>query len=145
MDLEITLKETITVRPSELQAANIQTIELSGLDRISPAMLYTIFFFKSQLKNDGENPIELERAKRALQRVLVSWYPAAGRFKFNETTGKLEIDCNNKGVTMITAVTQSKLEELGCLHEYKPCYEKLVPKLSQSSDVSENPLVLVQV
>lgn len=63
MDLELTLKETITVRPYELQAANTQTIELSGLDRISPAMLYTVFFYKSRLKNDGESPVSSRERK----------------------------------------------------------------------------------
>lgn len=145
MDLKLTLKETISVRPYE--QSNRQTIELSGLDRISPAILYTVFFYRSQLKNElsSEADGHVERAKRALEKVLVSWFPAAGRFKFNEATGKLEIDCNDKGVTMITTVTDSKLDELGCLHEYKTCYETLVPKLPEVNDISENPLVVVQV
>ncbi|XP_031263715.1 brassinosteroid-related acyltransferase 1-like [Pistacia vera] len=140
MDLQITLKETVTVRPCE--QSNTQTIDLSGLDRMSPAILYMIFFFKSQLKKEIDH---VERAKKALQKVLSQWYPAAGRFKFHGTTGKLEIDCNDEGVAMVTALTKSRLEELGCLHEYKPCYEKLVPKLPEANDISENPLVVVQM
>ncbi|TXG57103.1 hypothetical protein EZV62_018416 [Acer yangbiense] len=142
MDINLTLKETITLKPC--QQSDRKTVELSGLDRVSPAILYTIFFYKSQqLKNEAENHVE--RAKRSLQKVLISWYPAAGRFKFNETTGKLEIDCNDEGVIFTSAVTGSKLEELACLHEYKPCYEKLVPKLPQANHISENPLVVVQI
>ncbi|KAK0574505.1 hypothetical protein LWI29_024700 [Acer saccharum] len=142
MDINLTLKETITLKPC--QQSDRKTVKLSGLDRVSPAILYTIFFYKSQqLKKEAENHVE--RAKRSLQKVLISWYPAAGRFKFNETTGKLEIDCNDEGVIFVSAVTGSKLEELACLHEYKPCYEKLVPKLPQANHISENPLVVVQV
>ncbi|KAI9169578.1 hypothetical protein LWI28_014315 [Acer negundo] len=142
MDMNLTLKETITLKPC--QQSDRKTVELSGLDRVSPAILYTIFFYKSQqLKNEAENHVE--RAKKSLQKVLISWYPAAGRFKFNETTGKLEIDCNDEGVIFVSAVTGSKLEELACLHEYKPCYEKLVPKLPQANHISENPLVVVQI
>ncbi|KAL5760818.1 hypothetical protein ACOSQ2_019656 [Xanthoceras sorbifolium] len=146
MDLiKLTLKVTVTVKPCE--QSNRKTVELSGLDRISPAILYTVFFYKSQMKKELSSEAEnhVERAKRSLQKVLVSWYPAAGRFKFNETTGKLEIDCNDEGVIFVTAVTDLKLEELGCLHEYKPCYEKLVPKLPEANDISENPLVVVQI
>ncbi|KAK7843856.1 brassinosteroid-related acyltransferase 1 [Quercus suber] len=141
MDLNVFLKETVCLRPSE--QSQRQTIELSGLDRISPAILYAVFFYKCNLNSEAENSIE--RAKRALQKVLVSWNPAAGRFRISDATGKLEIDCNDEGVTMITAVCDSKLEELGKLHEYKPCYEKPVPQLSDADDISKNPLVLVQI
>jgi hypothetical protein len=46
---------------------------------------------------------------------------------------------------MITAASDSRLEELGTLHEYKTCYEKLVPQLSEADDISKNPLFVVQV
>ncbi|KAA8529841.1 hypothetical protein F0562_034390 [Nyssa sinensis] len=142
MELKVSLEETI--RP--LERSEKQTIELSGLDRISPTILYTIFFYKSQFNNETSSDEDVvERAKRALHKVLVTWFPAAGRFRINEVTGKLEIDCNNEGVTMIAAATDSKLEELGRLHEYKPCYEKLVPQLPEVEDISKNPLVVVQI
>lgn len=149
------MKETVTVRPCDHEQLNNRqsTIELSGLDRISPSILYTIFFYKSKPKHQSssssssssqaENHVEM--AKRALKKVLASWYPAAGRFKYNRTTGKLEIDCNNEGVFVVTAVSDSTMENLGLLSEYKPCYEKLIPKLPEGNDISQNPLVLVQV
>ena len=150
-DLHVLLKETISANPlcdEPESKRSSKTIELSGLDRISPAMLYTVFFYKS---NPGSESIastadnNIERAKRALRRVLISWFPAAGRLGINQETGKLEIDCNNEGVAVITAETRSKLEELGELHEYKPCYETLVPNLPDSGSISNNPLVVVQV
>lgn len=146
MELIVSLKESSTLRPCD-QLSKRQTIELSGLDRISPAILYIIFFYKPQLSHESSCSEEdvVERSKRALQKVLVSWFPAAGRLRINEGTGKLEIDCNNGGVTMTIAATDSKLEELGRLHEYKAYYEKLVPQLPEAADVSENPLVAVQV
>ncbi|CAK9174785.1 unnamed protein product [Ilex paraguariensis] len=126
---------------------NRQTIELSGLDRLSPAILYTIFFYEYHFSTESysEAEVVVERAKKALEKVLISWFPTAGRFRINKTTGKLEIDCNNEGVTMITAATNSKLEELGRLNEYKPCYEKLVSQLPKADDISKIPLVVVQI
>ncbi|XP_042482121.1 brassinosteroid-related acyltransferase 1-like [Macadamia integrifolia] len=145
MDLKISLKESIILKPC--QQSNTKTIQLSGLDRISPAIFYTIFFYNAPLTDDkplkGED--QVERIKDGLERVLVSWFPAAGRFRINKDTGKLEIDCNDEGVTFISALTDSKLEALGKLHEYKPCYEKLVPQLPVVEDISENPLVVVQI
>ncbi|KAJ4960659.1 hypothetical protein NE237_020569 [Protea cynaroides] len=129
------------------QQSKKQTIQLSGLDRISPAILYTIFFYNAPPTDhkllEGEDHIE--RMKKALEKLLVLWFPAAGRFRINEGTGKLEIDCNDEGVTFFTAVTDSKFEDLGRLHEYKACYEELVPQLIASADISENPLVVVQI
>ncbi|KAF5939376.1 hypothetical protein HYC85_023635 [Camellia sinensis] len=146
-ELKITLEETISIRPSKQPER--QTIQLSGLDRISPAILYTIFFYKSQFNNEKTSSSSsddvVDRAKTALQKVLISWFPTAGRLRINAETEKLEIDCNNQGVTAITAKTGSKLEELGRLCEYKPCYEKLVPQLPDAEDISKNPLVVVQI
>ncbi|EOY01321.1 hypothetical protein QUC31_013850 [Theobroma cacao] len=145
MELKLCIKENIILKP--FKQFKRQTIELSGLDRISPSILYTVFFYNSQLINESfmqdEDPVE--RAKTALQKVLIPWYPAAGRFRINEASGKLEIDCNNEGVILITAVTDSKLEELGRLHEYKSCYENLVPKCPEATDISENPIAVVQI
>lgn len=145
MELRVSIIKSLTVRSCE--ETKEQVIELSGLDRISPAILYTVFFYKSscaeQQLSDGND--HFERAKMALEKVLISWFPAAGRLRINEATGKLEIECNGKGVTMITAVTDSKLEELGYLNEYKACYEKLVPLIPSSMAISENPIVVIQV
>ncbi|KAF8398901.1 hypothetical protein HHK36_014765 [Tetracentron sinense] len=145
MELKVFLKDSITLKPCE--QSKRQTIELSGLDRISPAILYTVFFYKAPLTDEtsSEEDYHVERAKRSLEKVLVPWFPAAGRFRIDEGTGKLEIDCNDEGVTMITAVTDSKFEELGRLHEYKACYENLVPQIPAAADISENPLVVVQI
>ncbi|XP_010271198.1 PREDICTED: brassinosteroid-related acyltransferase 1-like [Nelumbo nucifera] len=145
MELNVCLKESMILKPC--QQSKRQTIQLSGLDRISPAILYTLFFYNAPLtdQTSSEEDDHVERAKKALEKVLVSWFPAAGRFRINEDTGKLEIDCNDEGVTLITAATDFKLEKLGKLHEYKACYEKLVPKLPAEGDISENPLVVVQM
>ncbi|KAH7516235.1 hypothetical protein FEM48_Zijuj10G0113700 [Ziziphus jujuba var. spinosa] len=115
---------------------------------MSPAMFYTVFFYKSnnlETKSSFSKAedIVVERAKRALQKVLVSWYPAAGRFRIKEETGKLEILCNDEGVTLVTAETPAKLEELGELRNYKPCYEKLVPQLPVAENISDNPLIVI--
>ncbi|PON46288.1 Transferase [Trema orientale] len=96
--------------------------------------------------DDDDDDDAVERVKRGLERVLVTWFPAAGRLRINEGTGKLEIDCNNEGALLTIAETFSKLEELGNLHEYKTCYEELVPQLPQNSEnISHNPLVAVQI
>ncbi|XP_062109820.1 brassinosteroid-related acyltransferase 1-like [Humulus lupulus] len=164
MDLKVFIKETTCLKPSKLSddqySERSQTIELSGLDRISPAILNTVFFFKNTKEesvdvdddDDGDDDDDdgddvVERVIRGLQRVLVTWFPAAGRLGIHEKTGKLEIKCNDEGVLLVIADTFSKLEEFGNkLHEYKTCYEKLVPQLPQNpAHISDNPLVALQI
>ncbi|KAE8716672.1 putative receptor protein kinase TMK1-like [Hibiscus syriacus] len=144
MEIKQSVQEKIVLKP--LKPFKRQTIQLSGFDRISPAILYSVLFYEvgdqSFIKEEDD---PFGRAKEALAKVLVPWYPVAGRFRINEGSGKLEIDCNNQGVLLVTAVTDSKLEELGRLHEYKACYENLVPKLPFTTDIAENPIAVAQI
>lgn len=130
------------------QATKREIISLSGMDRVSPAMLYTVFFYKASVEQHmGDGSVE--KVRKALEKVFVSWYPAAGRFRINEETGKLEIDCNGAGAVLIEARTDVTLEDLGVLWNYEPFYEKLVPQTCSSSssaeDLSLKPLVVAQV
>lgn len=130
------------------QATKREILSLSGMDRVSPAMLYTVFFYRASVEQhmvDGS----VEKVRKALEKVFVSWYPAAGRFRINEETGKLEIDCNGAGAVLIEARTDVTMGDLGVLWNYKPFYEKLVPQTCSSSssaeDLSLKPLVVAQI
>lgn len=143
---EVSVIQSMTVQPEK--ATKREIISLSGLDRVSPAMLYTVFFYRAseqQQISDGS----VETVRKALEKVFMSWYPAAGRFCINEETGKLEIDCNGAGAVLLEARTDVTLDDLGILWNYKPFYEKLVPGACSSSsspeDLSLKPVVVAQV
>lgn len=142
----VSVIQSRTVQPE--QATKREIISLSGLDRVSPAMVYTVFFYRASEKQQiGVGSVETVR--KALEKVFVSWYPAAGRFGINEETGKLELDCNGAGAVLLEARSDVTLEDLGVLWDYKPFYEKLVPQACSSSsspdDLSLKPLVVAQV
>ncbi|KAE8705404.1 Leucine-rich repeat protein kinase family protein [Hibiscus syriacus] len=71
-------------------------------------VLYTVFFYEAGESKEGDDPFG--RAKEALEKVLIPWYPVAGR-----------------------------------LNEYKPCYENLVPKLPDTTDLAETPIAVAQI
>ncbi|KAF4397226.1 hypothetical protein G4B88_009072 [Cannabis sativa] len=153
MEFEVFIKKTTFVKPSSKLSSSPQTIELSGLDRISPAILNTLFFYKNNSKSEkdeeSDDGDDVERVViRGLERVLVSWFPAAGRLRINEKKGnKLEINCNDEGVLLVIAHTSSKLQDFGDhqLHQYNPSYEKLVPHFPHNPPkISQNPLVALQ-
>ncbi|KAL0922053.1 hypothetical protein M5K25_006013 [Dendrobium thyrsiflorum] len=100
-------------------------IWLSNLDLFAPPLHSRIVYF---FRNSSSNPFPSPAAsiKASLARVLVSYYPFAGRFA-NSTQGRLEIRCTGEGVLFFEAVSDLTLDELGV---YKPCPENcrlLVP------------------
>lgn len=139
---KVTLGEEVLVKPRRRTARNV--LELSGIDRISPAIFCTIFFYRAP---EWVTAVEEHREKlqESLEKALVSWYSAAGRLRLNGASGKLEIDCNGEGVTMREATTDAKLEDLGDLHEHKGFYDKLVHRIPDNGDLSQSPLVTIQV
>ncbi|KAL0382001.1 UNVERIFIED_CONTAM: hypothetical protein Scaly_0487400 [Sesamum calycinum] len=57
--------------------------------------------------------IVVKRLKLALERVLVPYDFMAGRFKLNQQSGRLEIDCNSAGAGFVVASSEYSLDELG--------------------------------
>ncbi|XP_058761194.1 alcohol acyltransferase 9-like [Vicia villosa] len=94
---------TITPRTSTPN----HSLSLTNLDdamymRISP---YYLCFFKKSL--------EMDSLKSSLSRVLVDYYPLAGRLrKSTEDENKLVIDCNGEGVLFVEASMDITIEEL---------------------------------
>ncbi|XP_031493266.1 brassinosteroid-related acyltransferase 1-like [Nymphaea colorata] len=139
---KVTLGDEVIVKPCRDTTRNV--LELSGIDRISPAIFCTLFFYRAS-KSESTVEEHREKLQESLEKVLVSWYSAAGRLRLNGASGKLEIDCNGEGVTMRAATTDAKLEDLGNLHEHNDFCNKLVHQISDNEDLSQSPLVAVQV
>lgn len=83
------------------------SLYLTNLDdamymRISP---YYLCFFKKSL--------EMDSLKSSLSRVLVDYYPFAGRLRTTtEDENKLVIDCNGEGALFVEASMDITIEEL---------------------------------
>lgn len=135
----IYLKESTLVAP----AAETPSLSLrsSNLDLVMASThMASVYFYRNNGKVDF---FDAPALRTALSLVLVHFYPLAGRLRMGED-GRLEIDCNAKGVLFVAAESDAKLDDLG---DFAPSTElrRLVPTVDYSQGVSEYPLSVVQV
>lgn len=95
----------ITITPSAPTPKH--SLYLSNLDDqmfIRMSVSYVYVFQKS---------VKLDIMKSSLSRVLVDYYPLAGRLRTStEDENKLEVDCNGEGVLFSEALMDTTVEEL---------------------------------
>ncbi|CAO2816887.1 unnamed protein product [Amaranthus hypochondriacus] len=124
-------------------------MKLSNLDRQCPTLMYLVFFYNPCHYNNFSNDSIFSKLKGSLEETLSTWYPAAGRLWKNPNNGdKLDLWCNNGGVVMVEAFTQTRFSELGNLSQYNYFFENLVYKPTCNNgnyDISEMPLLVAQV
>ncbi|KAF5188284.1 Hydroxycinnamoyl-CoA shikimate/quinate hydroxycinnamoyltransferase, partial [Thalictrum thalictroides] len=91
--------------------------------------------------NGSSNFFDANVLKKALGRVLVPFYPIAGRLKKNNK-GRIEFDCNDEGAIFVEAETDSVLDDLGDFVVSKQI-NQLLPFVDNTKD--SYPLLSVQV
>nr|XP_043611354.1 benzyl alcohol O-benzoyltransferase-like [Erigeron canadensis] len=102
-----------------------------------------IHFYRGDPKMENKNPASVIR--EALAKVLVFYYPFAGRLKEGPAR-KLMVDCNGQGVLFIEAEADVTLKQFGdALQPPFPFMEELLYDVPGSSDVLASPLLLIQV
>ncbi|KAL8214429.1 hypothetical protein R6Q57_003878 [Mikania cordata] len=102
-----------------------------------------INIYRGDSKMRNKNPATIIRD--ALAKVLVFYYPFAGRLK--EGPGrKLMVDCSGEGVLFIEAEADVTLMQFrDALHSPFPCLEELLYDVPGSSGILDSPLLLIQV
>nr|KYP36242.1 Anthranilate N-benzoyltransferase protein 1 [Cajanus cajan] len=98
----------------------------------------TIYIYKA--KHSGDI---IETMKNSLSKILVPYYPIAGRLRLTES-GRMEVDCNAKGVTLIEAETTNTF---GDYKDFSPSEstKELVPEVDYTQPMQELPLLLLQL
>ncbi|XP_057871322.2 shikimate O-hydroxycinnamoyltransferase [Cryptomeria japonica] len=137
--MNITVKSSSMVQPAlptpqrDLWNSNVDLV----VPRIHTASVY---FYRPTGSPDF---FSIEILKEALSKVLVPFYPMAGRLK-RDPDGRIEINCNGQGVLLVEAVTDSVIDDFG---DFAPTMElnQLVPKVHYTEDISAYPLLVLQV
>jgi len=141
---------TITRQPPLLVAPDRptprQSLYLSNIDD-QPGTRYHIpklLFYRggSSKKKIGEDPVNV--IKEALAKVLVHYYPFAGRLRDAEN-GKLTVDCTGEGVLFVEADADISLEEFGDLYPPIPRGDDFINNVPGSEKITDSPLLLIQV
>ncbi|KAL9325952.1 hypothetical protein ACSQ67_006597 [Phaseolus vulgaris] len=139
----VTVKACCTVRPME--ATWCGRVALSEWDQTGKVThVPMIYFYRLPQNFLSQDNIIASTLKDSLSRVLVPFYPLAGRLHWTNN-GRLELDCNATGVRFIEAESSSTLEDLTDFSASSK-YHHLVPTVDYYSlPIHELPLALVQL
>ncbi|XP_073020718.1 pelargonidin 3-O-(6-caffeoylglucoside) 5-O-(6-O-malonylglucoside) 4'''-malonyltransferase-like [Primulina eburnea] len=123
------------IKPCNPTPQNLKSYKISLLDEMSPSMNVAVIMFYYR-------PGNLQLLEESLGRILVKFYPLAGRYmKQNQT-----VDCNDEGADFVEAQADCGLHDFikvdaDCgrlLHDLLPCELGAVDQIS-------DPLLSIQV
>ncbi|KAM1009176.1 hypothetical protein ACFX13_045479 [Malus domestica] len=115
---------------------------LSNLDQNIAVTVRTIYCFKSDAKGNDKAG---EVIKDALKKVLVHYYPLAGRLAIS-AEGKLIVDCTGEGAVFVEAEADCAIEEIGDITKPDPeTLGKLVYDVPGAKNMLEIPPLVAQV
>ncbi|OAY30655.1 omega-hydroxypalmitate O-feruloyl transferase [Manihot esculenta] len=115
---------------------------LSNLDQNIAVIVRTIYCFKSDVKGN-EDAVEV--IKDALSKVLVHYYPIAGRLTIS-SEGKLIVDCTGEGAVFVEAEANCSITEIGDTTKPDPVtLGKLVYDIPGAQNILQMPPLVVQV
>lgn len=145
-DLPVTAQAPVLVPPS--QPTPCKVLSLSNLDD-QLFLRFTIkYILVYRARNGDEDSVEVMRS--ALAKVLVFYYPLAGRLRRsgdlqnnkNNSNGRLEVVCNGEGAVFVEASADLTIDEF--YRVQKPCktWKKLFHKVDADSFVGIPPLVV---
>ncbi|XP_057740595.1 hydroxycinnamoyl-CoA:piscidic acid hydroxycinnamoyltransferase-like [Arachis stenosperma] len=136
----VSIKSIHTVIPTE--ATPNATLLLSESEQIkSHTHALTIYIYRTNHDHNHHNIIDT--IKHSLGNILILYYPLAGRLRMIQG-GRMEIDCNGKGVMLFEAESRKTLQDYG---DFMPttALRPLLPTVDYREPVENIPLVLVQV
>jgi omega-hydroxypalmitate O-feruloyl transferase len=83
--------------------------------------------------------------KEALSKVLVHYYPLAGRLSIS-TEGKLIVDCTGEGAVFVEAEANCEMEQMGDIKKPDPVtLGKLLYDVPGAKNILEIPPMVAQV
>ncbi|KAK9669878.1 hypothetical protein RND81_13G160700 [Saponaria officinalis] len=115
---------------------------LSNLDQNIAVIVRTIYCFKSE---NMSNDMAADVLKEALAKVLVHYYPLAGRLTISPQ-GKLIVECNGEGAVFVEAEADCNMDDIGDSTKPDPVtLGKLVYDIPSAKNILEIPPLVAQV
>ncbi|KAK8496110.1 hypothetical protein V6N12_046678 [Hibiscus sabdariffa] len=138
-EMKVSVKGKIMICPAQHTPKEIHW--LSNLDMVmTPLHVPVLFFYKP---NSSSGFFKSQVLKDALSKVLVPFYPMAGRLGCDEN-GRFQIICNAEGVVWVEAETTARIDDLGGFTPSSKLRE-LVPTVDYSRGTGSYPLFMVQL
>ncbi|XP_010250620.1 PREDICTED: omega-hydroxypalmitate O-feruloyl transferase-like [Nelumbo nucifera] len=140
IELSVKQGEPTLVPPAEETKRGLYF--LSNLDQNIAVIVRTVYCFKSDGKGNKQAG---EIIREALAKVLVHYYPLAGRLTFS-SEGKLIVDCTGDGAVLVEAEANCTLGEIGDITKPDPVtLGKLVYDIPGAKNILEMPPLVAQV
>ena len=140
---KVTRKEAVLVPPSLPTPKKF--LYVSNIDDQEALRCHVpvLQFYQSNPSNKGDkDPARVIR--EGLAKVLVHYYAFAGRLR-DAPASKLIVDCTGEGVLFVEADADVDLEQFGELRPPLPCWDELLHDDVVSQNVTNTPLILIQV
>ncbi|KAL2937457.1 Omega-hydroxypalmitate O-feruloyl transferase [Bienertia sinuspersici] len=118
---------------------------LSNIDQAVSFPVETLFFFQIQEDKRSSTKDIHERIKKATCELLVPYYFMAGRLRFNYVAKRLELICNNLGISFVSAKSRLSLTDLGNLSLPNPTFGHFLHRQGLYKNLAELTLLTVQV
>ncbi|XP_058782348.1 hydroxycinnamoyl-CoA:piscidic acid hydroxycinnamoyltransferase-like [Vicia villosa] len=133
----VTITASYTVIPQESTPQGC--LWLSDIDQVSRFRHTTTIYIYKPTQNP-ENAIET--LKNSLSKILVHYYPMAGRLYYTEGA-RLELNLNAKGAILLEAKTTKTIHDYG---DFSPSdsTKELVPLIDYNQPIEDIPLFVVQ-
>ncbi|KAK1398398.1 spermidine coumaroyl-CoA acyltransferase-like [Heracleum sosnowskyi] len=132
-------KDIILVQPANPTPSEVLSLSTIDNEHVHESHFEVVFVYKASSNTNSDPALVI---KEALSKVLVHYYPLAGKLK-RETDGKLRITCNADGVPFLEAYADC---ELSSLHYLDVIDSETVKLLSfncpSESEYGYHPLVL---
>ncbi|PIN19381.1 Omega-hydroxypalmitate O-feruloyl transferase [Handroanthus impetiginosus] len=139
-ELNVELGQPTLVPPAEETIRGLYF--LSNLDQNIAVIVRTVYCFKA---DDKGNENAAKTIKEALAKILVHYYPLAGRLAISPE-GKLIVDCTGEGAIFVEAEACCAIQELGDMTNLDPltlC--KLVYDIPGAKNIMQIPPLVAQV
>ena len=118
---------------------------LSNLDQNIAVIVQTVYCFSGADDGDGDSSSAGVVLRESLAKVLVHYYPLAGRLTISGE-GKLAVDCTGEGAVFVEAEADCAMADIGDVTEPDPSVlGKLVYSVPGAKNILEMPLLVAQV
>lgn len=139
--LNVKLHEPSLIKPAE--ATDCHTYFLSNLDQNVASIVQTVYCYGAKEDKRYDDPSIVIR--EALSKILVHYYPLAGRIGLSPQ-GKLNVNCNEEGVVFVEGDADCRLEDIGDLSKPDPTMlQCLVYSIPGEKNLLDIPPLVAQV
>ncbi|KAI5661358.1 hypothetical protein M9H77_20681 [Catharanthus roseus] len=138
---EVQVLSRTLLKPSSPTPEHLRYYKLSLFDQLAPPSFIRIFLCYTSSSDDLEKSQTFNRLKKSLSDTLTKFYPFAGRI----LEDGLSIDCSDQGIEYFEGEASKGLDEF--LHDglKVEILDEFVPKDLSGFDLTDRPLVSVQI